>query len=175
MPTEPSGPGRTRTADRHLVRVLPSPLGYRTVIVVFWRQAAEAGIEPTRRRSEHLILPLDDSAVSMHRASRPTVSNSGRRTRTFTTCFKGRRPTVSRPPILDSGPRSALRESNPPCQIGSLGPSPLGQGHVHGMRKERESNPQGFSLDRFQGGCHRQLACPSGRLRWQESNLRRGG
>jgi hypothetical protein len=28
-------------------------------------------------------------------------------------------------------------------------------------RKERESNPQGSSLGRFRGGCHRQLACPS--------------
>ena len=28
-----SGPGRTRTVDRHLVGVLPSPLGYRTVFV----------------------------------------------------------------------------------------------------------------------------------------------
>ena len=28
-----SSPGRTRTADRHLVRVLPSPLGYRTVLI----------------------------------------------------------------------------------------------------------------------------------------------
>ena len=38
-----SSPGRTRTADRHLVRVLPSPLGYRTMR----DQTAEAGIEPT--------------------------------------------------------------------------------------------------------------------------------
>ncbi len=28
-------------------------------------------------------------------------------------------------------------------------------------RKGRESNPQGFSLDRFRGGCHHRLACPS--------------
>ena len=28
-------------------------------------------------------------------------------------------------------------------------------------RKEGESNPQGSSLGRFRGGCHRQLACPS--------------
>ena len=28
-------------------------------------------------------------------------------------------------------------------------------------RKERELNPQGSSLGRFQDGCHRQLACPS--------------
>ena len=28
-----SSPGRTRTADRHLVKVLPSPLGYRTVFI----------------------------------------------------------------------------------------------------------------------------------------------
>jgi hypothetical protein len=28
-------------------------------------------------------------------------------------------------------------------------------------RKERESNSQGLSLDRFRGGCRRQSACPS--------------
>ena len=28
-------------------------------------------------------------------------------------------------------------------------------------RKERESNPQGLTLDRFRSGCHHLLACPS--------------
>ena len=42
-------------------------------------------------------------------------------------------------------------------------------------RKERESNPQGSSLDGFRNRCHRQLACPSVKLRRQESNLCRGG
>jgi hypothetical protein len=55
--------------------------------------------------------------------------------------------------------KSALRESNPPRQLGRLAPLPIGQGH--GRRKEGESNSQGSSLDRFRGGCHRQLACPS--------------
>lgn len=31
------------------------------------------------------------------------------------------------------------------------------------------------TLDRFRGGCHRQLACPSVKLRRQESNLRHDG
>ena len=31
------------------------------------------------------------------------------------------------------------------------------------------------TLDRFRGGCHRRLACPSVKLRWQESNLRPDG
>ena len=40
-------------------------------------------------------------------------------------------------------------------------------------RKGRESNPQGSSkLVPVRAGCHRQLACPSVRLRRQESNLR---
>jgi hypothetical protein len=66
---------------------------------------------------------------------------------------------------------SALRELNPPRQLGRLAPLPLGQGHV--QRKERESNPQGSSLDCFRDSCHRQLACPSVReLRRQELNLR---
>ena len=29
------------------------------------------------------------------------------------------------------------------------------------QRKERESNPQGLSLDCFRNSCHRRLACPS--------------
>ena len=52
--------------------------------------------------------------------------------------------------------KSALRESNPLRQLGRLEPLPVGQGHAR--RKVRESNPQGSSLDRFRGGCHRQLA-----------------
>ena len=47
--------------------------------------------------------------------------------------------------------------------------------HELSRRKERESNPQGSSLDRFRNGCHRQLACPSVKLRRQESNLCQGG
>ena len=66
-------------------------------------------------------------------------------------------------PLTDPRSRkSALRESNPPRQLGRLEPLPLGQGHV--------SNPGGrrgirtlkaITLDRFRGGCHRRLACPS--------------
>ena len=55
--------------------------------------------------------------------------------------------------------KSALRESNPPSQLGRLGPLPIGQGHA--KRKERKSNPQGLLLARVRAGCHRQLACPS--------------
>jgi hypothetical protein len=64
----------------------------------------------------------------------------------------------ARPPTDEPIPESALWESNPPGWFGRPVPSPLGQGH---MRKERELNPQGSSLGRFQDGCHRQLACPS--------------
>ncbi len=89
------------------------------------------------------------------RHSSPTAS-SGRRGRTSVFWFKARKPTTSRSPITF---QSALRELNPPRQRGKLAPLPLGQGHAR--RKERESNPQGSSLGRFRGGCHRQLACPS--------------
>ena len=44
------------------------------VLVVAGDRAAEAGIEPTRRRSERLILPLDDSAVSALQVAHPTVA-----------------------------------------------------------------------------------------------------
>ena len=84
-------------------------------------------------------------------------ASSGRRSRTSVSWFKARRPTASRSPSIVF--QSALWESNPPRQLGRLAPLPLGQGHAR--RKGRESNPQGSSLDRFRGGCHRQLACPS--------------
>jgi hypothetical protein len=50
--------------------------------------------------------------------------------------------------------KSALRESNPPRQVGSLEPLPLGQGHNCLKRKERESNPQGIMncSSRFERG-----------------------
>ena len=35
---------------------------------------------------------------------------------------------------------------------------------INSKRKERESNPQGSSLDGFRNRCHRQLACPSVKL-----------
>ncbi len=49
-------------------------------------------------------------------------------------------PTETTP---QSNVQSALRESNPPVQLGRLVPKPIGQGHVLCRRKERESNPQG--------------------------------
>ena len=114
---------------------------------------AGVGIEPTSRRSERRVLPADDPAMCCLRVP-------GRRNRTYDSWFKARQPTVSTiPGMIISHCQSALRESNPPLQLGRLAPLPLGQGHM--KRKERESNPQGSSLDCFRDSCHRQLACPS--------------
>ena len=58
--------------------------------------------------------------------------------------------------------KSALRESNPPRQVGSLEPLPLGQEHVVCRSAEGEGvEPSRLSLDRFRSGCHHPLACPS--------------
>ena len=70
---------------------------------------------------------------------------------------------------------SALRESNPPRQLGRLVPLPIGQGHVLCSGRSENRTHKAVMLDRFRSGCHRQLACPSVRLRRQESNLRQGG
>src|SRR5208282_391341 len=48
-----------------------------------------------------------------------TGKGSGRRGRTFVFWFKARRPTADRSPIAF---QSALRESNPPVQLGRLMP-----------------------------------------------------
>ena len=117
--------------------------------------------------------------IKTFRASRPTVRrsrnmlfSSGGRNRTYDSWFKVRQHYHQRRPRNGLHFKSALRELNPPRQLGRLAPLPLGQGHT--KRKERESNPQGSSLDCFRDSCHRQLACPSViELRRQESNLRR--
>jgi hypothetical protein len=68
--------------------------------------------------------------------------------------------------------KSALRESNSPRQLGRLEPLPLGQGHVKAEGDQPtmlrmvpgrcpSRTPKALLLDRFRGGCHRQLACPS--------------
>ena len=78
-------------------------------------------------------------------------------------------------PRLRAG-ESALRESNPPRQVGSLEPLPLGQEHKLEAEGEGVEPVKAlFALDRFRGGCRRQSACPSVKLRRQESNLRQDG
>ena len=79
-------------------------------------------------------------------------------------------------PRLRAG-ESALRESNPPRQVGSLEPLPLGQGHKLFQAEGEGVEPVKalVTLDRFRGGCRRQSACPSVKLRRQESNLRQDG
>ncbi len=125
--------------DRFLIR----PDGFRY-------QAAEAGVEPTRRRSERLILPLDDSASF---ARRDTARRLQARGGGVEPPSPGSKPGSL--PLAD--PRSTSRECpvgvEPGTdakrwsrQLGRLAPLPLGQGHIE--RKERESNPQGSSLGR---------------------------
>ena len=70
---------------------------------------------------------------------------------------------------------SAMRESNPPIQLGRLAPLPISQWHIFLLqRKERESNSQGSVSAR---PLSRRLPSPIGlpfripKLRWQESNL----
>ena len=77
---------------------------------------------------------------------------------------------------MEFGEEGSKRESNPPGQLGRLEPLPIGQGH---MKAEGE----GVELSRLIARpLSRRLPSPIGltfrsvqRLRWQESNLRRGG
>ena len=141
----------------------------------FRLQAAGAGIEPTLRRSERPVLPLDDPASFASPRHACPLESSGRRCRTSASWFNARWPPVSRSPILKCR-KSALWESNPPRQLGRLEPLPLGQGHVSNQGGSRGSRtPKAVKLVPVRAGCHRQLACTSVRLRRQESNLRQGG
>jgi hypothetical protein len=105
--------------------------------------------------------------IKTFRASRPTVRrsrnllpSSGGRNRTYGLLIQSQAslPTATTPEKYVHL-KSVLRKLSPPRQFGRLVPLPLGQGHT--KRKERESNPQGSSLDCFRDSCHRQLACPS--------------
>ncbi len=62
-------------------------------------------------------------------------------------------------PRLRAG-ESALRESNPPRQVGSLEPLPLGQEHMFVQRKGRESNPQGREARPGSSGVPSQVGLP---------------
>lgn len=82
--------------------------------------------------------------------------SSGRWTRTTTAWFKARRPAVSRSPNI----------VKVPCESRTRVPSlegwrPCRSAKSTCERKERESNPQGSSLDCFRDSCRRPSACPS--------------
>jgi hypothetical protein len=80
-------------------------------------QVAGAGIEPTSGRSECPVLPLDDPA------SITKVRGAG-----LEPASPGSKPGSL--PLADPrSNQSALRELNPPRQLGRLAPLPLGQGH----------------------------------------------
>ena len=111
-----SGPGRTRTADRHLVRVLPSPLGYRTVFIPVESPgvapespACHAGVflldrDPMKRKpwdsnpqaasGRHLF-----SGQAPHPAGWLPSSSCGGWNRTNIKTSRTSRPTVRRPRI----------------------------------------------------------------------------
>ncbi len=124
-----SSPERTRTADCHLVRVLPLPLGYRTVSINWshreshpnlqramltlscWTMtpmsfSAEAvGLEPTSGILAAACLPSrflansDDFRLFLRDTARRKKAR-GEGFRTFVAWFKARKPTTSRSPIM---------------------------------------------------------------------------
>ena len=114
----------------------------------FRLQAAGAGIEPTSRRSERPVLPLNDPAsvffANTHRPRQVCRQGSGGRNRT---CDLVVQSHASRTNSDDPGMLPAVRvpcgNRSAPVQLGRLVPEPIGQGHVLSRRKERESNPQG--------------------------------
>jgi hypothetical protein len=113
-----SGPGRTRTVDRHLVGVLPSPLGYRTVLV----SVESPGVAPESPACHAGVFLLDhdprrkpwdsnpQAALHRHLFSRQAphpagwlpllcTKGCGGWNRTNMKTFRTSRPTVRRPRI----------------------------------------------------------------------------
>jgi hypothetical protein len=112
-------------------------------------QVAGAGIEPTPERSERPVLPLDDPA------SITKVRGAG-----LEPASPGSKPGSL--PLAD--PRisqSALRESNPPRQLGRLAPLPLGQGHKAAAAGIEPASGRLTVAYPYQHGSHRNK---SGRL-----------
>ncbi len=115
--------------------------------------------------------------IRAFRASRPTV----RRPRSSCSLvpgvgieptdswFKARHHYQQRRPRNVIRFKSALRESNPPRQLGRLEPLPLGQGH---KRKEWSRTPR-LIARLFSRQLPSPIGLPFHQLRRQESNLRR--
>ena len=135
---------------------------------------AGVGIEPTiswvRARCCYQQQPPRSVVSKQRLAFRKKVRGEG---------FEPSSPASKAGSLPLADPRSlqnALWELNPPVQLGRLAPLPLGQGHVISQSGRRGSRTlKAVTLDRLRTGCHRQLACPSVKLRRQESNLCPGG
>ena len=121
-------------------------------------EAEAVGLEPTSRSARPTVFKTVSSSgrmtsvcscgswnrtnIKTFRASRPTVrrsrnccSSSGGRNRTYGLLIQSQAslPTATTPECSLHF-KSALRELNPPRQLGRLAPLPLGQGHA--QRKE---------------------------------------
>ena len=112
-------------------------------------QVAGAGIEPTPERSERPVLPSDDpTSISKVRGAGLEPASPGSKPGSL--------------PLAD--PRmsqSALRESNPSCQVGRLAPLPLGQGHKAAAAGIEPASGRLTAAYPYQHGSHRNK---SGRL-----------
>jgi hypothetical protein len=143
----------------------------------FRLRAAGVGIEPTSRRSERPILPLDDPAIVSVPVPgvgiEPTDSCDQR-------CASVPESGIT---INSDDPGIVFCISRVPCEswtrLASLEGWHLGRSvkGTHsgrrGSRTLKAGYPRSGWLDCFRDSCHRQLACPSVReLRRQELNLR---
>ncbi len=123
-------------------------------------QVAGAGIEPTPRRSERPVLPLDHPALFVSSRHVVQSKSSGRRIRTFTSCFKGRWPAISRSPNNQECP-AGVEPASPGWKPGTFPARP--RAHNQGGRRGSRTL-KAVKLDCFRDSCHRQLACPSFRI-----------
>ena len=145
-----------------------------------------SGSRETRTHKSRLRLPVFKTGPSSSRMTSVTAScGSWNRTNGLLVQSQALLPTATTPhffnirkrsvrelhpicelqrltPRLRAG-ESALRESNPPYRCGRPEPLPLGQEHMFCLAEGEGVEPVKalVTLDRFRGGCHRQLACPS--------------
>ena len=124
-------------------------------------QVAGAGIEPTPGRSERPVLPLDDPASLLKvRGAGLEPASPGPPS--------GRCPKPSSLPLADPrSNQSALRESNPPRQLGRLAPLPLGQGHKAAAAGIEPASGRLTAAYPYQHGSHRKIS----RRGWSRTSI----
>lgn len=126
------GEGVVENAMRHRFLDFPHSLCSTLCIQIATRfgRTEAVGLEPTNERRSS---PVFKTGSSSGRMASQTIAGAG--IEPAHSWFKATDFYQQKLPRIES----ALRESNPPVQIGSLAPLPLGQGHALSFSVRRSS------------------------------------